>query len=199
MRRPTPPPLKIAILVACVIASASAGCVTTVIPPAPSGDDVPVFVTDYSRHSSILLPAPEGHYIEYAFGDFNWFALSKTSGSDGARALLWSAGSTIGRRQLRLTDNIEAVVRDTDAETVIRFKAARAKVNALIEQLDAEFFAAHGTVTYNPASSMWFVRSRQRYNAFHNCNHLTARWLRELGCTVHGTAMFSKFRISPRR
>ena len=191
--------LRIVVL-AVVISAASAGCITTtVIPPAPSGDDVPVFVTDYSRHSSILLPAPEGHYNEYAFGDFNWFALSKTHASDGARALFWSAGSTLGRRQLKLADNIDAVVHDTDAETVIRFKASRVRVNALIAQLDAAYYARHDTVTYNPDSSMWFVRSRERYNALHNCNHLTARWLRQLGCNVRGAAIFSKFRISPRR
>jgi hypothetical protein len=43
---------------------------------------------------------------------------------------------------------------------------------------------------------MWFVRSREPYSGLHNCNHLTARWLRRLGCKVRGAAMFSKFRIS---
>ena len=190
---------SILLIVACAFASASAGCTTTIIPPPPSGDDVPVFVTDYSRHSSILLPAPEGHYNEYAFGDFNWFALSHTTAGDAIHAVFASAGSTLGRRQLKLTDNIDAVVHDTDAETVIRLKAPRAKVNQLREQLDADFFARHDTVTYNPDSGMWFVRSREPYRGWHNCNHLTARWLRALGCDIRGTAMFSKFRISPRR
>jgi len=184
---------------ACLIATT--GCITTtIVPPRPSGDDVPVFVTDYSRHSSILLPAPQGHYVAYAFGDFNWFALSHTRASDAVHAVFWSPGATLGRRQLKLKDDdLDAVVKETDAETVIQFKAPRAKVNALMHKLDDHYFAQHGTVTYNPASGMWFVRSREPYNGCHNCNHLTARWLRALGCEVHGTAMFSKFRISPRR
>ena len=187
----------IAMLAWCCCAG---GCVTTtIVPPPPSGDDVSVFVTDYSRHSSIILPAPQGHYVEYAFGDFDWFALSHTSGSDAARALLWSAGSTLGRRQLELTDDPSAVASDTWAQSVIRLRAPRAKVYALIEQLDAEYFARHDTVTFNPASSMWFVRSREPYHAFHNCNHLTARWLSALGCEIRGPAMFSKFRIASRR
>jgi hypothetical protein len=33
------------------------------------------------------------------------------------------------------------------------------------------------------------------YGLCHNCNHATANWLRELGCTIRGPAMFSKFRV----
>jgi hypothetical protein len=193
----SPLAFRFALLVAC--AAASTGCTTTIIPPPPSGDDVPVYITDYGRHSSILLPAPEGHYNEYAFGDFNWFALSQTGVGDAVRAVFASAGSTLGRRQLELTDNIDAVVHVTDAETVIRIQAPRAKAYALVEKLDEQFFARHETITYNPDSAMWFVRSRETYSGCHNCNHLTARWLRALGCTVRGPAMFSKFRISPPR
>ena len=169
----------VALLVACALAST--GCVTTtIIPPAPTKDDVPVFITDYSRHSSIILPAPQGHYVEYAFGDFNWFALSQTRAPDALRALFFSAGSTLGRRQLELSDDVAAVTSDTEAEKVIRIEAPRAKVDALRQKLDADYFARYDTITYNPASSMWFVRSREPYNVLHNCNHLTARWLRGL-------------------
>src|SRR5688500_4173992 len=98
------------LLLSLLCVPGAAGCVTTnIIPPPPGGDDVPVFVTDYGRHSSLILPAPQGHYNEYAFGDFNWFALSRTRGSDAARAMLWSAGSTLGRRQLELSDDASAV------------------------------------------------------------------------------------------
>lgn len=191
-----PPPLLLLLLVAC--ACAGGGCVTTtIVPPPPSGDDVPVFVTDYGRHSSVILPAKEGHWVEYAFGDFNWFALSKTRQTDAARAMLWSAGSTLGRRQLELADDPAAVAAETWAAKVIRFEAPRDKVHALIDRLDTDFFARHDTVTFNPASSMWFVRSREPYHALHNCNHLTARWLRALGCDIRGTAAFSKFRVAP--
>ena len=191
---------RVVVLLVVACAFVSGGCVTTIHPPPPTGDDVPVFVTDYGRHSSLILPAKEGHYNEYAFGDFNWFALSHTRGSDGARALTWSAGSTIGRRQLDLKyDDPAAVASDTQAWKVIRLEAPRGKVQALIDRLDADYFARHDTITYNPASAMWFVRSREPYNALHNCNHVTARWLRQLGCDVRGTAIFSKFRVAPRR
>jgi hypothetical protein len=184
-------------LAVAFLASVSGGCVTTrIIPPRPSGDDVSVFVTDYGRHSSVLLPTPQGHYNEYAFGDFNWFALSHTTQSDALHAMLWSAGATLGRRQIKLEiDDPTAVASDTTACKVIRLRVPRDRVDALIERLDADFYARHDTVTYNPASAMWFVRSDEPYNAFHNCNHVTARWLRQLGCQIRGTAMFSKFAV----
>jgi hypothetical protein len=190
----------IRLLLLLVLCLSGVGCAPTkIVPPPPSGDDIPVFITDYGRHSSLLLRAPAGHYNEYAFGDFNWFALNRTGVCDGARALLWSAGATVGRRQLELIDDPDAVASDTQAAKVIRIKAPRAKVYALVDQLDTKYFARHHTITYNPASSMWFVRWREPYNGCHNCNHLTARWLRALGCDIQGLAIFSKFRISAPR
>ena len=190
-----------AIAVVLVVSICGGGCVTTrIVPPRPSGDDASVFVTDYGRHSSVLLPTPQGHYNEYAFGDFNWFALSHTTQSDALHAMLWSAGATLGRRQIELKiDDPTAVASDTAAYKVIRFRAPRAKVEALIARLDADFYARHDTVTYNTASAMWFVRSDEPYNALHNCNHLTARWLKSLGCQIRGTAIFSKFTLAESR
>ena len=183
------------LLVACVCLLMT-GCVTTkIVPPPPTGDDVPVFVTDYGRHSSLILPDPAGHWNEYAFGDFNWFALSRTAGFDALRAMLWSGGSTLGRRQLELIDDPVAVASDTTAWKVIRLEAPRANVRVLASELDRAYFARRDTVTYNPASAMWFVRSDEPYHALHNCNHLTARWLRKLGCRIRGTATFSKFAV----
>jgi hypothetical protein len=174
----------------------SAGCVTTrIVPPPTTGDDVPVFITDYGRHSSVILPAPPGHWNEYAFGDFNWFALSQTRSTDALHAMIWSGGATIGRRQLELIDDPIAVASDTEASKVIRIEAPRSKVDALVGRLDADYYARHDTVTFNPASAMWFVRSDEPYNALHNCNHLTARWLKSLGCRIRGTAAFSKFTV----
>jgi len=50
------------------------GCTSTVIPPKRVTDPAAVFLTDYGRHSSLLLPDREGRLVEYAFGDWDWFA-----------------------------------------------------------------------------------------------------------------------------
>jgi hypothetical protein len=39
------------------------------------------------------------------------------------------------------------------------------------------------------------VKDDEHYCILHNCNHVTAGWLRDLGCEVHGPAMFSHFQV----
>ena len=173
------------------------GCSTTVIPPEHPPDPVSVYVTDYGRHSSVLLPDPRGHLTEFAYGDWNWFALRQTDSGSAMRALFFSKDSTLGRRQLAVDDrdDVDHITRATKAVHVARIEAARDRVEALLERLDT-FYQGHiDTVTYSPNSQLWFVRYPGHYGVFHNCNHVTAGWLRELGCEVHGTAMFSKFTV----
>ena len=50
---------------------------------------------------------------------------------------------------------------------------------------------------YNPTSQMWFAPDDEHYSLLHNCNHETASWLRALGCTIRGPAMFSNFKFAP--
>jgi hypothetical protein len=175
------------------------GCTTTLIPPPAPAEPVSVYVTDYGRHSSILLPDPRGHLTEYAFGDWNWFALRQTDSGNGARALLFSKYSALGRRQLNVDDrdNIDHISAATKAGKVVKLEVSRARVEALLRGLDDFYDHYLDTVTYAPSSGLWFVRYRGDYHLCHNCNHVTAQWLRELGCEVRGSAMFSKFIVRP--
>lgn len=174
----------------------SVGCSATIIPPTNPINPAVVFVTDYGRHSSLLLPAPQGHYVEYAFGDWGWFALRHTNSSDAIGTLFFSGHSALGRRQLFLYDDNPAdVAKWTGATTVLKLDAASDKITALREQLDALYDKHIDTLTYQPASRLWFVQYDGGYNLFHNCNHVTADWLRELGCRIQGSAMLSKFKL----
>lgn len=173
-----------------------AGCSATIIPPAHPVNPAAVFVTDYGRHSSVLLPAPQGHYVEYAFGEWGWFALRHTGPLDAIGALLFSSDSTLGRRQIVLYHEEPAdVARSIGAVRVLKLDAAGAKVDALRTRLDDLYQKHIDTITYTPNSQLWFVKYRGGYNLLHNCNHVTADWLREMGCRIRGNAMFSKFKL----
>src|SRR4051794_37158104 len=50
------------------------GCGGPVRPPANVRDPVPIYVTDYGRHSTLLLPTDDGRLEEFAFGDWDWLA-----------------------------------------------------------------------------------------------------------------------------
>jgi hypothetical protein len=174
------------------------GCAATVITPLASNDSVPVYLTNYGRHSSVLIPTSPEHFNEYAYGDFNWFALNQLSLGNALQAMLFSRGPTLGRRQLVVKDDIDAVALATGALTVNRFHVRRDKAEQLVARLDEKFTAHLNTVTFNSLSQMWFVRAGPHYSVAHNCNHATANWLEALGCDVRGFVMFSNFKIRPR-
>jgi hypothetical protein len=90
-------------------------------------------------------------------------------------------------------DNSDHVAAATRAGNVVKVEVPRSRADTLLRELD-DFYDEHlDTVTYAPSSGLWFVRYRGNYHLCHNCNHVTAQWLRELDCEVRGGAMFSKF------
>ena len=97
------------LLLLIITTTGAGGCATTIVPPPHPVEPVPVFITDYGRHSSLLLPHPGGGFTEYAFGDWNWFALKRTTSGDALQALFFSPASTLGRRQLSTPDNLTAI------------------------------------------------------------------------------------------
>jgi hypothetical protein len=182
------------LLAACGLALA--GCGTTITAPPLAPQTRPVYVTNYGRHSSVLLTDSTGVLTEFAFGDYRWFAISDTTSGAGVQAMLHSAKSTLARRTLRPeSSDIDAVARATRAAHVGGFNAPADRVDALLARLNVRFEQRVNEVTYNPRSSMWFVPDAERYSFFHNCNHVTAGWLRSLGCDVKGPAMFSNFKL----
>jgi hypothetical protein len=177
---------------------AAAGCTTIVSPPRDVADPVPVYLTDYGRHSSIIVRAPDGLMTEYTYGDWNWLALNHNTFTDAVQAMVHSPASTLGRRRFDVRDDINEIGYITGASKVTRLEVSRAEVERLIDDLDSAYYARRRTLTYNARSTMWFVRTPERYNAGHNCNHVTSRWLNQLGCDTRGTEAFSKFVVRER-
>lgn len=178
---------------------AHGGCATTVQPPPSNADAVRVYLTDYGRHSSLLIYTSEQVFNEYAFGDWDWFALGQTKPGDAVRAMLFSRASTLGRRQIRLAPDAPAgiVARLIGAKHAVWFKVPRARAEGLVQRLDSLFERYRNTMTYNVDSDMWFVRYDGGYWGCYNCNHLTRSWLESLGCAVRGPALTSDFVLKP--
>jgi hypothetical protein len=64
----------------------------------------------------------------------------------------------------------------------------------LVEELDRRYRKnATGSEVHNPITDNVFVRDNERYSIVNNCNHMTARMLRQLGCDVRGNTATSKF------
>jgi hypothetical protein len=178
-----------------LLAMLSGGCATHVTPPSFVRDPVTVFVTDYGKHSSIVLPDPDGGYVEYAYGDYDWFALGDVNLFSGIRAIFASPKATLGRRYFPARDGPLAPA-DLRCEKLSEFAASQARVEALRMNLESIFNRSREKPIHSDFSMLEHVPDPQQYWLFHNCNHATAEWLRSLGCRVDGPAILSNFRLT---
>src|SRR6266487_4116061 len=119
------------------------GCATRVVPPANPVNPVAVYITDYGRHSSILLPMGDGHLMEYSYGDWEFYALNKYKWYIGASKLFFSDGSGLRR---------------VDIE--------QSKVSDLLEELDRRYSAKIETMIYNDYGHNYFVKDESHYWLF---------------------------------
>jgi hypothetical protein len=174
---------------ACLCILLLAGCATAVIPPAHPTDPLTVYLTDYGRHSSVLLPTGSGQYVEYAYGDWEFFARGDTKWWVALRAVLDSPKATLGRRF------VTSVKRESlpGCDRLMEFHASRPRVEALVENLDYRFRRGSATPLHSTYSGLDHVPDSVHYWALHNCNHETADWLIALGCEIRGSAIWSDF------
>lgn len=175
----------------------TAGCSATIVPPAAPENPVPVAITDYGRHASLVLPGVSGTgSVEYAFGDWNWFAAGRNTPCDALGALFASGQATLGRNDIPLPPDSPRLAQTLNADGVIEIECSDDRVTALRRQLDQRFGARADRKVYNSTMNLYFVPDDEQYRLWHNCNHVTASWLRELGCEVKGSAYTSKFRLA---
>lgn len=173
----------------------SSACATRIVPPKKVPDPTTVAVINYGRHSSLVLPRETGGSMEYAYGEWKWFAEEKTAPWRVFPALCWSTQGTIGRRPLSFLPSDERALQQEGAKSVICFRVSAAAANRLEHRLDDEFSKSPATL-FNPDEKMYFAKVSDSYWGGHNCNTVLARWLKELGCEAKGTALFSDFELS---
>ena len=174
-------------------------CTTSLVPPADPVDPVSIYVVDYGRHTSLLLPKDEGEgLIEYAYGEWNWFALDRSRWHNVFGTLLWPTQGTLGRWEWDIPADAAEVQLGIFCEDVLEIIVAGEKKRALLLRLDARHAHRIDTLHYQPLYQLDFVHDDQEYHLFHNCNHVLAQWLRELDCDVHGWAMFADFVVHER-
>ncbi|HEY2584906.1 MAG TPA: DUF2459 domain-containing protein [Tepidisphaeraceae bacterium] len=174
------------------------GCATNVYPQKQPIRPVAVYVADYGIHSSLLLPVDGGRYVEYAFGDWNFAAMNHCWPQDALGALLISFQSTLGRRYITVEPGkTEPWPAHPSPHKVQVVYASEAEVERVVKDLDARFNRDTHLVLHNSENDMDFVKDTEHYSILNNCNHLTARCLREMGCDVRGLVVLSTFSVKP--
>jgi hypothetical protein len=172
----------------------AAGCASTIRPPAHPLDPVPVGVIDYGYHASLVLPAGHGTSIEYAYGEWEWFALNNDAWYRVFPALCWPTQGALGRRALPLSPDRAAEA--VHAEAVLVFQVGRAEAAALLDRLNRRYASRTEEPVHNPLVGLTLVPDDASYCCFANCNTALADWLRELGCEVSRPTCSADFRLA---
>ena len=168
-------------------------CAIRVTPPVELEDPRTIFIADYGRHASLLLPRVNGRLVEFAYGEWEWFALGHDQWYRAGPALLWPTRGTLGKSEFRGPAELDALRAQLAVERVDELQVERTAASALLARLEAAFAEREGESVLNDALGMDFVPHVDGYCIFHQCNSVVAEWLRELGCRVAGCALRADF------
>lgn len=176
-------------------------CTTVIVPPVAPAEPGPVFLLDHGRHASLVLPRGDDGMVRYSYGEWKYYAQVRTGIDEASAAVLWPTRAGLGRRELPGLPGAAAVRRQlrVGIEHLYRVIVDSRKIEGLRARLDSIYEANIETLIYNPSYDLEFVHHPRAYWAFHNSNQVVAAWLGELGCQVHGPALFSNWKVEPRQ
>lgn len=160
-----------------------AGCTATISPPHDPLEPTKVIVLAEAMHRGLLLPSVEGGFVEYGFGDWDWYAMGDDAWYRVLPVLLWPTTGTVCRREHQGRDLLEVKERMPWVR-LQELKVPTAKVLALRERLEQAFAAGETVSVWQAAYSMRFVPCARGYWWASNCTDQVADWLTELGCDV---------------
>ena len=182
----------------CLLLSAFAGgCAFRVTPPVAVREPIPVFIVDYGAHASLVVPRDEANLVEYAYGEWGWFAKNEQQWYRGPAVMLCPSDGALGMRPIGTEPTVAALNAIVRAEAVHDLRVEKSRARSLLTRLDAEF-AAGGEPELNSMAQMLFVPYPRKYCACAQCNTLVSEWLQELGCRVTGGGLVAEFVIAER-
>ena len=175
------------------------GCSATIIPPPAPVNPVPVYVADFGRHSSLILPNPARGWTEYSWAEWDWFARGNAHWYMAPRALFFSDHSTLCQRNFGPQKNEQALRHKLGASRITQIDCSADRVAALRDCLNERFSRQSLSLYHGGYSEMDHVIDDEHYWLGRNCNQMTARWLRQLGCDVRGWPFLSHFKLQSRQ
>ncbi len=182
--------IAVALLVLPVFCS---GCAWRLSAPGNVSEPVPVFLTDYGRHTRLALPADDESVREYGFGEWHFYALRETGPVTTVRALFGFGRGTLAYRTLPRDE--QHFRRAVGGRRTIRFYAEKEDALRLLDALDEQWRSYSDEAIRQAGSNLLFVPLDDGYHGLRNSNFRTAEWLRQLGCEVRGYPLLSNFRV----
>lgn len=182
------------VVVLLLLLLAGPGCTYRISPPTALEDPVEVHVARHGRTSSLVLPGEDGH-AAYSYGDWRWYAESRTNPCTGLAALLVPTRAALGRREIEGELSARPRPGALNADEVLTVRVERFEAERLRSRLDARFAEMEGELHENPVRNAGFVPAESSYWLGNQSSSVVAGWLRELGCEVRGWALLARFRL----
>jgi hypothetical protein len=180
----------------CVL-SLAAGCATMVTAPVELRDPVEVYVAHYpkSLHNTLLFPE-DGGVVEFAYGDWRWYALDERSWGKVVKVLIVPTQGALGRRRVQWDGvYLGGLSYMLGSDALHAIKVDRTKADALRDELNAAYDARREDVAHNPRVRFDLVPYDRAYWVGQTCNQVLAGWLRTLGCQLQGTNPIGHYRF----
>jgi hypothetical protein len=164
-----------------------------VTPPPHPIDPTAIYVLDYGHHSSVIFPAGKNAFVEYSFGDWDYYALNHNSPCDALHALFASSSGAFGRRSTVVAEGRTTPdIFDARSFTVY---VSRADEQRVVRGLEARWQSHAATVVRDIPDNVDFVQDPQPYSWDNDCNEIVTSWLRDMGCQVRGLTFLSCFQL----
>ena len=171
--------------IACVVLGiwCLTGCVSIVTPPSNPEVPVTVYLVSDASHTGLVFPSPKGGYVEYAYGEWDWYALKNDQWYSIFDTLLWPTQGTLGRRIVPADDGraLGELYASAGLEVIV---VSSEKVADLLKELDRQYAKGLKDGPSADAYSLTFVKHDDGFWYLYNCKDATAEWLRRLDCSV---------------
>ena len=152
------------------------GCAWQVIPPAEVADRVPVFLSEYGRHTRLALPDDSAMFFEYGFGEWNFYGLEKQGVLSALRAISGLGEGALSRRQLPYTLNEAVFLHAAGGSRTARLWVERSLADRLREELEARWQANADAVVVHQMDQIAVSRDPAAYHMFGNTKQSDAKW-----------------------
>lgn len=164
-----------------------------ILPPVQPDNPVIVHVAEHGLHARLVLPMSGGRLIQYAYGDWKYYALNQQDWENTIAAVFIPTQGALGRRTF---ENLAELRQTSEREraSLLSFTVARSDANQLLQALNQRFDRQLNTYVENPYTGLTLVRDEQDYTIFHNSNHELVEWLKALSCRVRGFVLWANFR-----
>lgn len=181
---------------ACVLASLGlSSCAWRVFPPDRVADPVPVFLSEYGRHTRLALPDGTAAFFEYGFGEWNFYGLEEEGIFSALRAIMGFGEGALSRRKLHYTLSELDFVRAAGSSRSARIMVERSLAGNLRDELESRWRSNSGSIVIRRSDRIPVSRDPSAYHLFGNSNHAVAKWLGRLGCRVRGYPNTSNFEV----